>query len=181
MPEGKRSSTASPSCWRLAFTLGCRWKRERVGLRRRSLDHVFAADVVTAFGKVQAAAVNGAERLGIAVMARLQPMCAIGFLTLGLDPFRLAADAARLQFGGVGIGDGEGGVGGGGPGRVAPLGARRRELAPQFTMTRSRPTDSSTDKRAGMGEAVHAGRRRSAAVDQHYRCAQLAGVGSRLR
>ena len=120
-PERSRSSTASPSCCRLALHVGMQVEAQREGLRRRRLDHVLAAHVLAALGQIQPAAMDAPNGFFQPSWLASSQCAPFGLLALRLDHLRPAAEPVRLQLAAVHVGDHQGGVRGGRAGRVAPF------------------------------------------------------------
>ena len=137
------------------------------GLRIGRLHRVLAADVLAAFGDVDAPPMDCAKRQLPAVVAGVQPVRAVGLLAGHLDMLGPAAQPVGSQLGRTGIGDHQGGVGGGGAAGVMPL----RPGAGRGTAIDDQPfaPDRQLERQgAGVGDTVQPGRGRGAAIhDQH--------------
>ncbi len=157
------------------FDGGVEVEADDEGLGVGGFDGVFAADVLAAFGHVDAAAVDGAEGDAPAVVAGVQPVGAVGFLARDLDVFRAAAEAFGAEFGGAGFGDDQGGVGGGGAAGLAPFGAGAGGGA--AVDDEALAADRELERQgAGVGVAVELGHGGGAAVHDHDGAAGLQAV-----
>src|SRR3954471_982078 len=92
------------------------------GLRVGGLDQVLTANILTAFGHIQAATVDGVESLLPAVMRHIKPMRAGSFLTVDLHRGWATSKSLRLQFAAVEIANHQRRMRGGGAGGVMPFG-----------------------------------------------------------
>ncbi len=179
MPDFSRSSTAAPSCCRLAWTSGCRWKRRRERLRFGRFDQILATHILAAFGHIEAAAVERIEGLLPAVVGDVQPMRAGGLLTVHLNIDGAAAKALWLEFAAVEIADHQGGMGGGGAGGVVPL----RRTGQEGAAVDDHPVAADRQfhrQGAGMSEAIQSGRRRRTAIDDQHAATGLHAMEAAL-
>jgi len=114
-------------------------------LRFRGLDQILAADVLAAFGHVEAAAVHGVEWFLPAVMRDVQPMRAGGLLPVDLHHDGSTAKAIGFQFTAVQVTDHQRGVRG--------RGACGAALSVYHARVRADPLAGRRDDASGGGAA----------------------------
>ena len=137
------------------------------GLRVGRLYRVFAADVLAAFGDVDAPAVDRAERAAPAVVAGVQPMRRARFLARHLDVLGPMAEPFWAQRRRAGFGDHQGGMRRRRPAGIAPFrpGAWRGAAIDDQPLAPDRQLEGQSSR---MGVAIELGRRGGAAIhDQH--------------